>query len=164
MNKRHLRNLKIVMDKAITVKPVSGSRMAAAIVYQNNMLTIGYNQTKTHPLMAYYSKNHHAVSLHAEVDAIKNALYTLNVEQLNDCTLYIARARKDPTIFTTVKGKRKDVCGEAKPCAGCMRAIVAFGIKKVIYTTDTENTYEEIIKNEFNNRNPRKKGFGKISK
>lgn len=164
MNKRDRKHIETVMKVAIDVEPVSGSRMAAGIVHQNSMVAMGWNQKKTHPMMAYYAKNYHAVSLHAEIDAIKNALNVLNVNQLSDCTLYIARARKDSTIFTTKKGKRKDVCGEAKPCDGCMRAIAAFGIKRVIYTTDTKDRYEEIIKNESNNRNPSKKGVYKVSK
>lgn len=35
-----------------------------------------------------------------------------------------------------------------KPCTGCMSAIVAFGIKKVVYSTDTDGEYEILERNQ----------------
>lgn len=106
-------------------------KFAAAIVFRNRIVSIGLNSMKSHPLQAKYSKNIHSVFLHAEIDSIKNALREIDIDDFPKCDLYICRVKK-PKPFS-----KQFVWGMAKPCSGCERAVVAFGIKSVIYTLDS---------------------------
>lgn len=108
----------------------SSAKLASAIVLGNKIISIGINRKKTDPLQAKYGKNDQAIYLHAELHAIKNALREISVEELNKCTLYVVRVKRPNP------NSNKYVFGMAKPCCGCHRAIVEFGIKNVVYTTD----------------------------
>ena len=114
----------------------SNIRFAAAVVYRNKIVSIGYNRNKSHPFQAKYAKNPEAIYLHAEVHAIKNALRELSVEELKNTELYISRVKKPQA------GDNHFVWGLSKPCAGCARAIAEFGIKRTIYTCDEVGNYE----------------------
>jgi len=114
----------------------SNIRFAAAVVYRNKIVSIGYNRRKSHPFQAKFSKNPEAIFLHAEVHAIKNALRELTVEELKDTELYITRVKKPKA------GDNHFVWGLAKPCCGCEREIAEFGIKRTVYTTDETGKYE----------------------
>ena len=114
----------------------SNIRFAAAIVRGNRIVSVGFNHKKSHPLQARFCKNEHAIFLHAEIAAIKNALKELSVEELSRTDLYITRVKK-PKSFS-----KKFVWGLAKPCCGCQRAIEEFGIRGVVYTTDENGAYE----------------------
>jgi deoxycytidylate deaminase len=104
------------------------ARLAAAIVRNNKIVSIGINRMKSDPLQARFGKNKEAIYLHAEIHAIKNALREVSVDDLKDCVLYICRVKKP-------ESNKPYEWALAKPCEGCSRAIVEFGIKKVIYTT-----------------------------
>lgn len=99
--------------------------LAAAIVIKNRIISFGTNQMKTDPFQAKYAKNKDCIYLHAEIGAIKNALKRVDVDSLRKADLYVLRVRNE---------NRKRAM--SKPCAGCMRAIAEFGIRRVIYTTD----------------------------
>jgi deoxycytidylate deaminase len=118
------------------VSPVGNQRLAACLVKNNKIIAFGYNKNKTHPLQHKFRKNIHSIYLHAEIDAIKNALRELPTEALEGTTLYIARVKKDGTE------------GMAKPCGnhhkGCTFALETFGVSKVIYTTEIEHEYGTI--------------------
>ena len=105
------------------------ARLAAAIVRGNKIISIGRNRKKSDPLQAKFSKNNEAIFLHAEIHAIKNALREIRVDELQDTSLYICRV-KQPNTYTD-----PFVWAMSKPCEGCERAILEFGIKEVIYTT-----------------------------
>lgn len=107
---------------------VGKARIAAALVYKNRLLSIGTNSAKSHPLAKEYGRNEHAIYLHAEVAAIRNALRVCDDDTIARSTLYVARAKLDK------HGKWQH--GLAKPCVGCARAIVEFGIQKVEWTQD----------------------------
>lgn len=102
-------------------------KLAAAIVYKNKIISYGFNSKKSNPFQSRFSKNEHSIYLHAEVDAIKNALKKLSLEQLQKSTLIVARGK-------CINGEL--VHGLAKPCTGCQRAISTFGIPNVFYTED----------------------------
>lgn len=112
--------------------PVSRARLAACIVYKREILAYGINQNKTHPLQQRYGKNPHTRLIHAETNAIHNALKRLSIEKLQQAVLYVARAKLD--------AQGRWVYGLAKPCghpySGCTKAILDFGLKQVYYTTD----------------------------
>jgi len=112
------------------------AQISAGIVYKNEFISFGSNQLKTHPFQQKFSKHEDAIYLHAETDAIKNALKVLTQEQLARSTLYICRLKQ-----ISSEDERK-VWGLAKPCPGCQRAIATFGIKDVYYTTDRDNHFE----------------------
>jgi len=126
---RHSKYINILSKVAIAVEPVAQARLASAIVYKNEIISIGINQRKSHPFQAKFSKNEDSIYLHSETDAIKNALKQISIDELSDSVLYVCRVK----IIN-----KKFVFGIAKPCCGCMRAISNFGIKKVYYTLDNK--------------------------
>lgn len=101
---------------------VRSSRHSAAIVLKGQIISIGHNKYKTHPIMLKYGKNDKSIYLHAEIDAIVKAINNHGVEVLKKCHLYVLRINK--------MGQIDKSC----PCSGCQRAIEAFQIKKVCYT------------------------------
>ena len=114
------------------------AQFAAAIVRGNRVISFGYNKLKTHPFQAKYGRNEESIFLHAEIAAIKNALKVLDVEDLSKCDLYIVRVKRPKPR------SKKYVWGLSKPCEGCMRAIIEFGIRRVIYSTDTHNEWKTL--------------------
>jgi tRNA(Arg) A34 adenosine deaminase TadA len=104
---------------------LNNNHTLCAILCDGSRMYTGYNKKKTHPLQKEFSKNEHAIYLHAEVDAIQQAYREIG--NIEGYTLYIAR--------TTVDGK----IANAYPCKGCREAIEHFGIDKVFFTT--ENGY-----------------------
>jgi tRNA(Arg) A34 adenosine deaminase TadA len=118
------------LAKVAAANPTNSEKFAAAVVYRNRIISIGMNSMKSHPMAAKYGKNEHAIFLHAEVSAIKNALREIDVDDFSKCDIYIARVKKEKP-FT-----KKYVWGLSKPCPGCERAIAEFGFKRTIYTCD----------------------------
>jgi tRNA(Arg) A34 adenosine deaminase TadA len=100
------------------------TKIAAIVIYQNRIVGVGVNDKKTDPLQARFGKNIHSIWIHAEIAAIKNSLRTINLEQLKKSTIIVTRMRRDGFV------------GLAKPCSGCMRAIISFGFQRLIYTKD----------------------------
>ena len=104
--------------------PVQGlPRMGAIICDNRGYLAQGMNSKKSDPLAAKYGRHPDAVYPHAELAAIKAALWRTRGENLSGCTLYVARVLKDGTPAL------------AKPCIGCQRAILEFGIGNVEWTS-----------------------------
>lgn len=126
---RHERYIEQLFEIAKSNEPSARVRIAAGVVHKNQLISIGTNQTKTHTFQAKFGKNEDAIYMHAEVDAIHSALKLLTLDELAQSTLYIARAK--------YKGK-EFVRGLSKPCSGCARAIIKFGIQKVYHTIDGE--------------------------
>lgn len=130
---RHSRYIDQLVTMATAIEDAVGSsRIAAAIVMHNKVVSYGLCQYKTHPLQSKFSRNDLAIYLHAETCAIKNALRSLELPDLLKCTMYIARAKY------TDENKTRFTQGLAKPCCGCARAIATFGIKRVVYSLDNE--------------------------
>lgn len=122
----------ILKEIAIANPKVSGAKLAAAIVYKNKIVSIGVNSMKSSPLQAKYATNKDlSIFLHAEIAAIKNALRQLDVEDFSKVDLFVCRAKTDVKT-------NKMVFGLAKPCVGCMRAIIEFNVKNVYYSLDNE--------------------------
>lgn len=133
ITKRDKYFIDLAFAQAISIEKTGGARVGAAIVLKNKVIAFGQNKNKTHPFQAEYAKRPEALYLHAENDAIKNALKRVSVDDLRKATLYVARAKK---IGTT--GRGPFVYGLAKPCKGCMGAIGTYELKRVVYTTDEE--------------------------
>ena len=130
MSVRHERVFKSLSAVASDVTGFGSSRLAAAVVLKGDIVSIGTNKRKTHPFQKQYSKNCHSIFLHAEISAIRNALRVLNADDLKKATLYVCRMAYDN------KHSQKMSMANACPCPGCMRAIVEFGFKDVIYSID----------------------------
>lgn len=113
-------------------------RLMACIARRGRIISYGSNSLKSHPLQFKYGRVPDCIFLHAEIAAIKNALRVVEVDDLKNCTMYIARAKYDGSR------RRKSIMGIAKPCEGCMRAILEFGIKRVYYSTN-DSTVEGFI-------------------
>lgn len=114
--------------------------LVAGIVRRNEIISIGIARKKTHPLQRKYSSTPEHIYLHAEIDAIQRAIKK-NID-LTRCEIYVCRIK----IINGV-----DLWGMAKPCQGCESAIKAFGIRRAIWTTDSnelQNTLEEFYTHE----------------
>jgi len=107
------------------------TRIAACIVYKNEIVSIGINQLKSHPFQAKFSRHEDSIFLHAETDAIKNALKHISVDQLSKASLFVCRVKYDENSRNKLKTR-----GMCRPCEGCQRAIATFNISKVVYTCD----------------------------
>ena len=118
---------------AAAVEPFASARIAAALVYKNEIISIGYNQKKSHPFQRRFARRDECIFLHAETDAIKNALKLYDTTIISKSTLYISRVKCISSV------NRKLTLGLSMPCSGCQRAIAAFDIKTVIYSTDYNN-------------------------
>jgi deoxycytidylate deaminase len=129
---KHAKYFDLLFKIADAVEPVARQRLAACLVYKNDIVSIGTNKKKTHPFQRKYSSNDEAIWLHAETDCIVNALRHVDADTLSKCTMYVLRVKRpddDPKKF---------VQGLSKPCEGCQRALAQFGIKKVCYTLDDD--------------------------
>lgn len=113
-------------------------KLAAGIVRRNRLLATGVNSYKTHPLMMRFDYRDGQNFLHAEIDAIKNALRIMTQEELEKCDIYIVRV-KHPD-----HGDDSWVHGIAKPCPGCANALATFNIKRTVFTTDNHGTVEVV--------------------
>lgn len=139
MQARDHRIMQFMRRQAIDGDRVSNTKIAAAIAIRGQIISTGRNQKRTHPLAARFRKNDEAIYLHAETAAIANALNHLHKADLRRATLYVHRVK--------LPYPRADQwCdGLAKPCVGCRAAIAAFGIPRVIYSTDETGVYETLI-------------------
>jgi deoxycytidylate deaminase len=114
------------------------AKLAASLVIRNEIISIGYNSYKSHPLQKRFSKNIEAIFKHAEVDCIINALRCVSTEDLEKATLYVYRIKrltKESTFWSD---------GYSEPCCGCKQAINHFKIKKVVYSTEEDDKYIEL--------------------
>jgi deoxycytidylate deaminase len=131
---KHSRYMNVLSKIASDIEcPVGGNaRLAACIVYRNDIVSFGVNMMKSHPFQAKYGKNPDSVFLHAETCAIKNALKYISEDELRKSTMYICRVK-----FYDAERKNL-VFGLSRPCAGCFRCINTFNIRKVVYSLDNE--------------------------
>lgn len=119
----------ILKEVAINTSPVAGAKVSAAIIYKNKIISIGTNSVKSNPFQKKYSSHEEAIYLHAEIAAIKNATRYLNEWQFSKSTLLVCRVKR-------ISQYTRDMSfGMARPCLGCQKAIAAFDIKNVYYTT-----------------------------
>lgn len=116
-------------------------KLAASLVIKRDIVSVGVNVMRSHPIQKKYGKNDQSIYLHAEINAIVNSLNHVDKDDLRKADLYVYRVKKDMNDPT----RKHWVDGLSCPCEGCMSAIDAFKIKRVVHSTDTNNEYEEII-------------------
>lgn len=109
--------------------PYKWAKLSAGIVYKGNIIGIGTNSYKTHPFQAKYGRNEKSISIHAELSAIRDALRIMPLEYLRKTDLYVCRIKHSDRSGPYIRGM-------SKPCSGCMKAIIEFGIKKVYFTNE----------------------------
>lgn len=107
-------------------------------VYQGQVIGLGCNCNKTHPIQHYYNRYRKQSDtmlpkLHAEISCI-NQIKHLDII-FSKVKLYIYRIRNDQPF------------GLARPCPSCMAAIKDLGIRDVYYTTNDGYAYEKLEKN-----------------
>lgn len=113
---------------------VANARCVAALCYRGNIISYGFNQYRTSWVQRRFKKNPEACFLHAEVDAIKNAMKIVDYQTIRKLTLYVVRARLINNQYQF---------GNAKPCCGCQACIDWFGISKVYYTCN-DGSYQQL--------------------
>lgn len=128
--KKHEKYMNLLFKLATDTIPVGCARVSACVVIKNQIISFGVNRRKTHPLQAKFSSNDESIYLHAEIDAIINALRIVDVDDLKNSTLYVSRAKYSSSNRT------KFIGGLSKPCKGCSSALQWFEIKKVVYLND----------------------------
>ena len=112
------------------------THVGAIAVYQGNIIGVGCNLSKTHPIQKYYNKfreegnDHDNPTLHAEINCI-NSIRNMDID-FGKVKLYVYRIRKDQPY------------GLSRPCPSCMAAIRDIGIKDIYYTTDNGYAYERM--------------------
>jgi deoxycytidylate deaminase len=104
--------------------------LAAGLVYKNKLISFGYSQMKSHTFQKKYGKNDDAIYLHAEVNCIHNAIRS-GFDRFDKSTLYVVRTKWNGPFEDKFK-----VDGISKPCSGCMKCVIDYKIKNVIYTND----------------------------
>lgn len=97
-------------------------------IYNNTIISVGWNQNKTHPIQKYYNKYRDFVNdngtldkLHAEIDCISKIQY-MDIKW-DKVKIFVYREMLDSSI------------GMARPCEACMAYIKDMGIKNIYYTT-----------------------------
>jgi len=125
------------LDKVTqTLEPVFKARIAAALVYKNEIIALGINSNKTHPLQKrfaipkYSSPNTERIYKHAEIDCLRQALRNTDDATIQRATMYVYRSK----IQDQFSGK--SIPALSRPCPGCQSALTAFGISRVCYSTE----------------------------
>ena len=130
-------------DKAKQVAEISNFKkvhIGCVAVYKGNIVGIGCNTNKTHPVQKYYNQFRNPdgedismvsmPKLHAEINCL-NQLKHMNIN-FSKVKLYIYRMRNDRPY------------GMARPCPSCMAAIRDLGIRDIYYTTNDGFVHERL--------------------
>ncbi len=125
-------------DKARQIALISDfhkTHIGCIAVYQGQVIGLGCNCNKTHPMQKYYNRfrkqsESMLPKLHAEINCIHQIKH-LDINFLK-VKLYIYRIRKDQPF------------GLSRPCPFCMAAIKDLGIRDIYYTTNNGYVYERI--------------------
>lgn len=115
----------ILFEMAKNVQPIQSARIVAGIHRRGKLLAVGFNQRKSHPLQAKWASRPERIFLHAEIDAIRNYLYSSTIDSLTTCSMLVVRIKRSNNRW---------VHGCAKPCSGCANALEFYGIRNVKWT------------------------------
>lgn len=136
MNQINYRYFKKARQVAM-ISDYSKTHVGCIAVYHGNIIGIGCNCNKTHPIQKYYNKYREKSKellpkLHAEINCI-NQIKNLDIN-FSKVKLYIYRIRRDQPF------------GLARPCPSCMAAIKDLEIQDIYYTSNDGYCYERIEK------------------
>lgn len=116
---RHQRFAKIALDLAAAATHDVTHQLCALVVCKNQVLSVGYNQPKTHPISADTKMQ----QLHAEMHAV------LGCPE--------AAVEGAEVIVARIKPSGKP--GLARPCEVCEKILRRFGVRRVFYTTNSND-------------------------
>ncbi len=123
--------------QAALISDFHKTHIGCVAVYQGNVIGIGCNCNKTHPMQKKYNKyrkqsDFMLPKLHAEISCI-NSIQHLDIN-FSKVKIYIYRIRKDQPY------------GLAHPCPSCMAAIRDLGIRDIYYTSNDGYVHERLEK------------------
>lgn len=113
---RHQKFAKAALALAAASEYNVTHQLCALVVSKNLVLSVGYNQPKTHPISAETKMQ----QLHAEMDALLRCGSSEGAEVI------------------VVRSKPSGKPGLAKPCDICQGILRRFGVRRVFYTVDSE--------------------------
>lgn len=93
------------------------------VVRANEIIGVGFNKKKTHPLSQTRFNN-----IHAELSAVINAAR----EDLSDCSIYVYRETKNGKMAM------------ARPCVHCMELLRRMNLGRIFYSTESGFVEERI--------------------
>ena len=99
-------------------------KVGAVCTKGGSVISFGYNQDKSHPMVSTFS-------LHAEAAAILARRY--HIGSLEGATIWVYRETAD------------GIPAMARPCKDCLKLIIASGIKKIVYSTNIPPRYSVTI-------------------
>lgn len=108
---------------------VANAKICAGLLHKKSLIAIGFNTYKTHPIAKEFGRDQHCCTLHAEVDCLIKSQKVIS--NFNKSTLIICRAKY------TSRGEL--IYGLAKPCEGCQRYIKLLGVKRVVFTLNSNH-------------------------
>ena len=120
---RYQRFAKIALELAEASEHEVVHKMCALVVSKNQVLSVGYNQPKTHPISA----DTPVQQLHAEMHAV------IKCDSSEGADVIVVRSRPS--------GKP----GLARPCEICEKVLRRFGVRKVFYTINSEDKNNPVI-------------------
>ncbi len=122
ITKSDIRYLKIA-EEASKLSTYGRISIGAAILYKGVVIGLGCNQRKSHPVQKHYNEllPYHVQNpyLHAEIASILNAK-----GKVKNATMYVFRRGRNGKLLCCF------------PCYACMGAILHYGIKRVVFTTE----------------------------
>lgn len=116
---RHQKFAKIALELAAAADHDVTHQLCALVVSKNKVLSVGYNQPKTHTISAETKMQ----QLHAEMHAV----------------LGCPEAAVDGAEVIVVRIKPSGKPGLARPCEVCEKILRRFGVRRVFYTTNSED-------------------------
>jgi tRNA(Arg) A34 adenosine deaminase TadA len=115
--------------KLALTSPYGRFKLGAIIAKKRQIISMGTNRKKTHPIQARFSSRPFLNDwLHAETHSISLA----NAGDLIGSEIYVARITQDGTV------------ANSRPCPGCLNALSHYGIQKMFYFQDGHYHKEEI--------------------
>lgn len=145
MNVHTLERLRKIAKKASESSSYK-IKLGAAVFKKHRVISIGYNSTKTHPMLLKYFKHG---TVHAEVACTSG----INRELLKGADIFVFRESKEGMPLLS------------RPCGMCVQVLNEHGIKRAFWTTPDfpywetdliENMYNQIDKKECYETNCRK--------
>ena len=118
-----------------TISDYKKTHVGCVAVYQGQVIGLGCNCNKTHPVQKKYNRYRKDLmlpKLHAEISCL-NQIKHLDIN-FSKVKLYIYRIRKDQPF------------GMARPCPSCMAAIRDLGVRNIFYTTNDGYAHEKLEK------------------
>lgn len=111
----------IAISAAKEVPGVGGIRLAAVVFHHRDVLAVGVNSLKTHPLQKKFSLSNFCF-LHAEIAALVELRKKFPSAMEFPYQMAVVRLTKDGQLVM------------AKPCKFCQRAVRFYSLKKVWYS------------------------------